>query len=157
MIQLELFGKLVPWCAPRLGRGKVYAPHSADKEKAQWQLRAQYRDPPIEGDVHLDFTFFFPIPKSTSGVRRRQMLAHLIRPGVKPDNTNLLKFYEDCLSGIVIGDDKSATDHSMRKRYSEVTRVLIRVIPLSLFATPTAEFGCPAPILRRPSFTGELI
>lgn len=132
MIQLELFGDLTAWAAPRLGpHGIAYNPKSKEKELTRWQIKAIYRDNPLAGAIQLDFTFYFPIPKGTSGIRRRQMLAHVILPCVKPDTTNLQKFYEDCLSGIVIDDDRFATDIASRKRYSERPGVLIRVIPLN--------------------------
>lgn len=132
MIQIEIYGNLTAWAAPRLGRGgTAYNPKSKEKEHTRWQIKSLYRDELILGPVHLDFTFYFPIPKSTSYVKRRQMLAHIILPEVKPDTTNLQKFYEDCLKGIVIGDDKNATDTSARKRYSDKPRVLIRVISLN--------------------------
>lgn len=139
MIQLELYGKPVPWTASRFCGSHYYNPKSADKETARWQIRAQYRDEPILGPIHLDFTFFIPIPKSTSYVRRRQMLAHIILPEVTPDTTNMQKFYEDCLKGIVIGDDRSATDISSKKRYSEKPGVLIRVIALNYNKPQPAE------------------
>ncbi len=128
MIQLELYGKPVYWTASRFCGSHNYNSMLADKETAQWQIRAQYRDGPILGPIQLDFTFFIPIPKNTSYIRRRQMLAHIILPEVMPDTTNMQKFYEDCLKGIVIEDNGSATDISSKKRYSEKPGVLIRVI-----------------------------
>ena len=139
MIQLELYGKPVPWTASRSCGSHYYDPKAADKEVARWQIKAQYRDEPILGPVHLDFTFFIPIPKNISYIRRRQMLAHIILPEVMPDTTNMQKFYEDCLKGIVIGDDRSATDISSKKRYSEKPGVLIRVISLNNNKLQTEE------------------
>lgn len=130
MIQLEVYGKPVPWAASRAGKFHHYDPKAKDKEQARWQIKAQYNDQPYAGAVHLDFTFFFPIPKGTSSVRKRQMLNHVLLPTVKPDTTNMQKLYEDCLKGIVIEDDNAVTDISSRKRYSENPRTLIRVIPL---------------------------
>lgn len=131
MIQIELFGKPVPWAAAKVTRRGTYNPKGIEKEAARWQIKAQHRDEPITGDVHLDFTFFVPIPARTSSVKRQQMLHHMIRPRVKPDTTNMQKFYEDCLKGIVIVDDNIVTDVSARKRYSEKPGVLIRVYCLN--------------------------
>lgn len=130
MIFLELSGKPVPWTAPHT-RGKFhYNPKHDEKELAMWQLKTQYRDVPIGGPIHLDFTFFFPIPKSASRIKKKQMLAHLILPTCRPDTTNLQKFYEDCLTGIVITDDALVTDINSRKRYSDKPGILIKVMSL---------------------------
>jgi Holliday junction resolvase RusA-like endonuclease len=137
MIQLEVYGKPEPWAAPKRCKTHSYDPKAKQKEAARWQIKAQYDDQPYAGAVHLDFTFYFPIPKGTSAVRRRQMLNHILLPTVKPDTTNMQKFYEDCLKGIVIEDDKTATDISSKKRYSEKPRTLIRVIPLDTLGLGT--------------------
>lgn len=130
MIQIELYGKPTPWAASRTNGKHHYNPKNKEKEHARWQIKAQYRDTPLTGAISLDFTFFMPIPKSTSLVKRKQMLSHLILPTVKVDATNLQKFYEDCLKGIVIEDDQFVTDVASRKRYSEKPGVLIRIISL---------------------------
>jgi len=139
MIQLEVYGKPEPWSAPRLGRTHAYDPKAKEKESVRWQIRSQYREELITGRVQIDMTFFFPIPKNTSCIKRKQMLAHIITPVIRPDTTNLYKFYEDCLKGIVITDDNSNTDISARKRYSNHPRVLIRVIPMIQNKVSTEE------------------
>lgn len=131
MIHLEILGNPIPWSASRTNGKRHYNPRHEDKLRAQWQLRIQYRDELIKGPVSLDFTFFLPIPKSTSNFRRREMLAAILLPDVKPDTTNLQKFYEDCLKGIVFHDDNCVTDVSSRKRYSDYPRTLIRVQSLN--------------------------
>lgn len=129
MIQLELHGKPISWRASQ-HKGKFhYDPKQKEKEQAKWQIRAQYRDKPIEGFVNLEFIFFFPIPKSTSRIKRRQMLAGIIPPS-SCDTTNCQKFYEDCLKGIVISDDRYSKKITSDKRYSENPGVSIRVISL---------------------------
>lgn len=151
MIQIELYGKPVSWTPSRSCGSHYYNPRAEDKEVARWQIRAQYRDEPILGPVHLDFVFFIPIPKNTSYVRRRQMLAHILLPEVTPDTTNMQKFYEDCLKGIVIGDDRSATDISSKKRYSEKPGVLIRVIALNQNKPQSTEENKDATCQRKES------
>lgn len=131
MILLEIVGKPVPWASPKGGRHGYYDPRHEVKEQARWQLRGQFKDEFIRGPVLVDFTFFVPIPKGTSSVRRRQMLAHIIKPITKPDTTNYIKLYEDTLKGIVLHDDNIVTDIQARKRYSEVPRTVIRVICLN--------------------------
>lgn len=127
MIQIELFGTPVPWAAARKSGRHFYDIRHADKEAARWQIRAQYRDALLTGPIEVWFTFWKPIPKSTSSIRRKQMLAGIILPITKPDATNMQKLYEDCLSGIVFADDRQVVDIHSKKRYSEKPGVLIRI------------------------------
>src|SRR5260221_13664873 len=132
MIELTIEGKPLSWLAPIRSGKRFFDLRSKEKEQIRWHIRSQYQEPPISGCLHIDFTFFFPIPKNTSQIRKKEMLAHFILPGIKPDTTNLQKLYEDCLKEIVIEDDKWVTDTSSRKRYSLIPRVVIRVISLNL-------------------------
>jgi Holliday junction resolvase RusA-like endonuclease len=147
MIQLEVFGNPEVWTAPRIFNKRHFDPKGKQKEATRWQIRAQYREELIHGPVMLDFIFFMPIPKATSKIKRKQMINGIILPDIRPDTTNMQKFYEDCLMGIVIDDDKFATDIHSRKRYSENPRVLIRVLSLGMEALQNIERCsdiCPA-------------
>lgn len=129
MLQFEIYGSLVPYAAHRNNGRFQYDPKSKEKEQIRWQIKAQHRGEPIDGAPILDFTFYFAIPKATSKIRRRQMLAGLIVPTVAPDCSNLIKLYEDCLKGIVIQDDRFVSEIVARRRFAEAPSVLIRVIP----------------------------
>lgn len=131
MIQIEIYGKPVPWAAPRKGGNHFYSPRHEDKKFAQWQIKSQYREEIFGGPVYLDFLFLLPIPKGTSSIKRKQMLAGLIHHMKKPDVSNLTKFYEDCLKGIIISDDNQVVGASHWKQYSENPGVLIRIFNLN--------------------------
>lgn len=131
MIQLEVYSELCPWTAPKFGRGHAYDPKAKEKEQLKWQLRAQYRGEIMPGPIILEFTFFFPIPKNTSGIKRRQMLGGQIVPMKKPDATNLQKALEDCLQGIVIENDCQVCDISTKRRYAEKPGALVRIFSFS--------------------------
>lgn len=132
MVELVIEGKPLSWLAPIHSRNRCFDLRAKEKNQVRWQIRSQYKDPPVSGCVQIDFSFFFPVPKSVSSIRKKEMLAHHLLPGVKPDTTNLQKFYEDCLKEIVIADDKWVTDTRSRKRYSLYPRVVIRVISMNL-------------------------
>ena len=66
------------------------------------------------------------------------MLAGRIVPAVS-DTTNCQKFYEDCLKGIVITDDRDCRRILSDKRYSENPGALIRVYSLSEVLDPTEK------------------
>ena len=127
MIQIELFGDLVSWKAPRLGKHGVYDIAAKEKEYIRWQIKSHYRNDLLDCAVCLDFIFYFPLPKRTSNILRNQMLNGLVVPTKKPDATNLQKLYEDCLKGIVITDDCSVVDVTTKKRYAQKSGVLIRI------------------------------
>lgn len=126
MIQLELTGKPVSWSAPTKGKNGFYDKKSAIKEQARWQIKAQYREKPLEGFVAVDFVFFVPIPKGTSKALKSQMLRRMVLP-TSPDSTNLQKLYEDCLEGIVIENDRYVNRVSSVRYFSESPGVLISV------------------------------
>lgn len=127
MIQLEIYGDLTPWAAPRKHGPRYYDPNSKRKDQIKWQIKAQYRGELLAGATILEFTFFLPIPKSTSKIKRKQMLNGVIAPTVHPDCSNLIKCYEDCLKGIVIEDDRIVCDIIAKRRYADTASVLIRI------------------------------
>jgi Holliday junction resolvase RusA-like endonuclease len=136
MIQIQIYGNPFPWTAARVCKnGHHYDPKSKEKEALRWQIKGQYRDPPVSGPVHIDITFYMPIPKSTSAAQRRQMRCGKILHVKKPDTSNLFKAYEDALKGIVIDDDNRSQRISACKVYSETPGALIRVRPLTPYGT----------------------
>lgn len=128
MILIEISGVPIPWRA-HAGYGKrSFNPRFKEREAFQWQIRAQYnRLEPISGPVRTEYTFHMPIAKSTSKIRRLQMLNGMIHHIVRPDATNLLKMYEDCLKGIVFVDDSQVCEISARKIFDERPRVVIKI------------------------------
>lgn len=126
MIQLQLDCEPTSWSAPLKGKHGFYDKKSKQKEFARWQIRGQYRDQPLSGFFALEFVFFIPIPKATSKAKREQMIRRQILPTC-PDTTNMQKFYEDCLQGIVVDNDRYANKVSSVRYYSTRPGVLISV------------------------------
>jgi Holliday junction resolvase RusA-like endonuclease len=133
MISLELFGDPIPAARPKFRRIKdfvsTYDPQAKLKEGYRWQLQSQYRELPITTPVAVVTLFFMPIPKSTSGIRRRQMLSGLIQHDKRPDVDNLQKFVLDCLHKLVIQDDSQIVDLRGRKIYATKPGTIIRIVP----------------------------
>lgn len=131
MISLELFGDPIPLARPRFSnRGKfvkAYDSQSALKEGFKWQIKSQYRESPLTIPLTVDVVFFMPIPKSASGIQKRQMANGIISHIKKPDLDNLLKFYIDCLIGIVVEDDSIIERIVATKKYSNNPGTLIRI------------------------------
>ena len=75
MLQLEVYGDLVPWTAARRKGRIYYDPKDVEKKRIRWQIATQYKGELHCGPMILDFMFYFPIPKATSKIRRKQMLS----------------------------------------------------------------------------------
>lgn len=90
-------------------------------------LGDQYEGPLLDGPLKCEFLFFMPIPKATSIKKRDQMYLGELRPVCKPDMTNLIKLYEDCLQGVVIKNDSTIVEYRAEKRYSEYPLTQIRI------------------------------
>lgn len=132
MIIYEVIGKPVPWAAPIKGQFGMYNPKNLEKQQTIWQLKPQVNHPPLSCPCNLHVTFYMPIPKNTSGVRRRQMLNGVIHHIAKPDRTNLLKFVEDCLEEAgVFTNDSVVVGGEPRKIYGETPKTIIRIEPLN--------------------------
>lgn len=135
MITLELFGDPIPQARPRFARKgsfvSCYDNQAKVKEGYKWQLRSQFREEPWEFPIALDIVFFMPIPKSSSGIKKRQMANGVIAHMKKPDLDNLQKFVLDCLNGLAFRDDSQISEIRAKKIYSNKPGTLIRMIPLA--------------------------
>jgi Holliday junction resolvase RusA-like endonuclease len=131
MIALELYGEPIPLARPRLfkrrGVSTVFDSQAKLKEGCKWQLKSQYRGEPVTTPLFIEIDYFLPIPKSTSAIRRKQMLNGMIFHDRRPDIDNLVKFTLDCLNGLVIGDDSQVVELRSRKLYAEKPTTLIRL------------------------------
>lgn len=131
MILLHIDGLPTAWSAHGGYGRRSFNPKFKEKEHAQWQIKSQYNQTdPITTPVRIDFTFHMPIPCGTSKVRRTQMLNGRLHHIKRPDTTNLQKFAEDVLKGIVIEDDAQVVEIVARKIYSEKVQTLIKVEPI---------------------------
>lgn len=132
MILLEVSGIPTPWAA-HAGYGKrSFNPKIKQKMQAQWQIKAQYNQmSPMTTPVRLELTFHMPIPVSTSGIQRKQMLNGVIHHMKRPDVTNMQKFIEDVIKGIVIEDDSQVVEVVARKIFSETPKTVIKVESVS--------------------------
>ncbi len=135
MISLDLFGPPIPAARPRFNSRTKHAyevPEQARmKEGYRWQLKSQYREPPLGCALSIDITFYMPIPKATSRPRTRDMLNGKLHHICKPDIDNLQKFVLDCLNGLVIEDDRCVIEIRARKLYSTKPGTLIRLFPVN--------------------------
>ena len=99
-----LSGDPIPLARARYTRGRMYNPQSVLQQRCKFDLIKQHnKQPLLEGALHLEICFFMPMPKSWSQTRKELLVGTLHKS--KPDWSNMLKFVEDCGSGILYKDD----------------------------------------------------
>lgn len=71
------------------------------------------------GDVPLNAIIqaYFPIPKSYTKKRKREIITQGIKPLKKPDGDNIDKIIFDALNGVAYEDDKQICVHTTEKHY----------------------------------------
>jgi Holliday junction resolvase RusA-like endonuclease len=141
MISIDLYGDPVAQKRPRVVRRgnfvNTYDPDSKLKEGYKWQVKSQFREEPLTGPVVMDIIFYMPIPKSESGIKKRQMANGIIQHMKKPDVDNLCKLYIDVINNLVLKDDSQIVELRAKKIYSNSPGTNIRIVPLSSEARDT--------------------
>lgn len=132
MITLDIPFPPISWTPSRICRNISYNPKHKEKQALMQLIATMYRAMVINEYVVLDFTFNFLPPKSASKKDRQAMLEGLIIP-TRCDCTNLQKFAEDCLSKIVIEDDRLVAKISSQKLYAEKESIVILIQTLKEF------------------------
>lgn len=117
-------------------RGKyprAYDPSKEDLNEIKWQAQFHAPKEPFTGPIDLDISFYLPIPKSTSGIKSRQMKANIIKHIKKPDIDNLAYLVTNALKGIIYADDSQIVKQTCSKFYSDTPRTIIKVIDINSF------------------------
>jgi Holliday junction resolvase RusA-like endonuclease len=131
MITLEVKGKPIAKARPRFARcGKfvrTYDPQETEESRFLFEVQKQWNRPPIEMPVKVRCSFEMPIPKSTSKKKSWAMIKDEIKHTKKPDISNLIKFIEDCLNGVVWKDDSQIIYLAGGKFYSEEPKTIIMI------------------------------
>lgn len=76
----------------------------------------------------VEFQFFIPMAESWSESKRKKLFA---TPCIsKPDVDNYVKFYMDCLNGLVVPDDAQVFRISAEKLWSDNPRtaIIVRIV-----------------------------
>jgi Holliday junction resolvase RusA-like endonuclease len=91
-------------------------------------------DPPMDGPLLLEVTFWVARPKGHYGTGRnadRVKPAAPAHPAVKPDLLKLARAVEDALTAIVYKDDAQIVAETLQKAYtSGQPRTEVRVVPV---------------------------
>jgi len=95
-------------------------------------LAVHRREAPFDCALELRLRIFLAVPKSWSKKKRELCLTGGAYPTKTPDNSNVLKAVEDSLNGVAFIDDKQIVDHHITKRYGEVEKMIIEIIPMEI-------------------------
>ncbi len=126
MIILLIEGpKIFAWKSHAGYGKKSFNPLYKEREFVQHQIRKQYDGNLINCAISITIQVCIPTPTSISKKKREEMIRGDIKPVKRPDCTNIQKFYEDCIKGIVIEDDSIVCDITTRKRYGSTPHVTI--------------------------------
>lgn len=120
---------------PKIERFCLQRPHfsrfnTQKKEMAevQEQLKSQYLHVPLDQPLIVDYIFHIPISKSWKTWQKHQALNGKLMHMQRPDVTNYVKFYEDCMTGIIYIDDCIIQVGTALKKWSQQgkTQIFIR-------------------------------
>lgn len=117
---------------PRLGKRHTYTPEkTVNYETLVKQLFITQQHERLEGALKMTVNAFFSIPKSASKKNREKMLRGEIRPTKRPDWDNIGKIVSDALNAIAYRDDSQIVDATVRKWYSDTSRVEVEITELT--------------------------
>lgn len=136
VVILVVPGRPVPQPRVRLGKsGFVYDPATHYKSLTRCAI---WRDKSVivgeefllTGALTCEFNFYLNCPNSWPASRKIQAYNGDILPKSRPDTSNYIKLYEDCLNDIVWKDDSQLIRVTGTKLYSHSERIEIIIRPL---------------------------
>jgi Holliday junction resolvase RusA-like endonuclease len=108
----------------------AYDPSTVYKTHLQWQMKHYAPAVPFPGPVEVGYTFYLPIPKSTSKIQQRQMLSGKIFHIKKPDVDNLAYVVTNAMKGIIYEDDSQIVRQFSEKYYGARPQIVVKVMSL---------------------------
>ena len=134
-ISISLLGEPCAWRHRTSADGKHrYLPAKQRNVSSALRLKAEeamISGAMLTGPVRLHLLAEFAIPDGWSARKRNAAILGDILPAKKPDLDNLMKLVGDCLSKIVISDDKLICEAICRKRYSTQPKIVLTIEPMA--------------------------
>ena len=123
--KIEIPGKPMGKQRPKFGKGFTYTPKETVNYENYVKLifMKKYGQPNLTGQIEACIKVYFDIPKSTSKIKKTEMLLNKIRPAKKPDCDNIAKIILDSLNGIAYKDDKQVVSLTIEKLYDSTPKV----------------------------------
>jgi len=141
-VTIVLLGEPVPWARAAGGKSrKLFTPTKQRNNAATLRMAAQQAMEeipaqrsavpgvplPFDVPVRLDLLAELAIPTSWSGRMKARAICGELKPGTKPDLSNIVKQVEDALKGVVYRDDARITELSARKIYGVQPKLVITI------------------------------
>jgi len=138
-IDFHVPGQPVGKGRPRIGKAggfsRLFTPEKTvtyESTVALFAAQAMAGRPLLTGPVNLQMRVDFAIPASWSMKKQRAAEAGQILPAVKPDADNMAKAICDAINGVVWKDDVQVVELTLKKRYSVVPGVAVRIDPVEI-------------------------
>jgi Holliday junction resolvase RusA-like endonuclease len=136
MIKLTIPGIPISKKRPRfarVGKGvRTYSNQHLDMARYRWCIKEQIKGKKLlTGAIHLEITFFMPIPKAISKKKKLAMQIREIWHTKRPDLDNLEKFVSDCLNSLAWKDDSQIVTSITHKIYDDNPRTEIMIEELT--------------------------
>src|SRR5262249_47636222 len=131
-VTVVLIGEPIPWVRTRINnRGALFTPARQRDNAAALKLAAQQAMAsrlPFDCPVRVDLQAEFLIPSSWSQRNQSAALRGEVRPGKRPDLSNLCKQVEDAFNTVVFRDDALIVEYGLlRKVYSHSPKLVVTV------------------------------
>jgi Holliday junction resolvase RusA-like endonuclease len=136
VIEIVVAGEPVGKGRPRFSRksGTAFTPSKTIHYEERVALAAQAvmnGRPLMTGPIELQVGIYLSIPASKSRKWKADALAGLIFPTKKPDWDNVSKM-TDALNCVVFVDDSQIVDAIVKKRYSDLPRLELKIRGISI-------------------------
>ena len=82
---------------------------------------------PADAALAMEIAIYKRIPKGMTKRNRERVAAKELRPGKKPDVSNVIKSVEDGLNGVAYHDDNQIVDQRGIEWYDETPRVEVQI------------------------------
>jgi len=106
-----------------------YFPQAKEAAEVRQIIQTQYQGDILDTAIFVRFVFHIGIPKSWTKRQKHLAQTGLLLPISKPDASNLAKFYEDCMKGIIYSDDSRIVWVSPIKKYDDEAYTEIFITP----------------------------
>jgi len=127
VILLDLSYKPQSWKAPKVTKSGTYNLMCKEKKDVMLLIRSQYCGEILKEPVSAVFKFYFKPPKSVPQKKMHLYYENEVPCIKKIDCTNMQKFLEDCLQGIIIENDSQVVEISSQKLWGSRDHMLIKI------------------------------
>jgi Holliday junction resolvase RusA-like endonuclease len=134
-LTVVLMGDPVAWARTRISKnGTLFTPARQRNNAAVLRPAAQEAmngRAPLDCPVRVDLQAEFAIPASWSRRKQESALLGELRPGKRPDLSNIAKQIEDAFNAVVFRDDALIVEYGLlRKVYSHQPKLVVTVRPI---------------------------